>query len=48
MFLKKKRNYHEPTYDGAIGRKETFYDTYIDMKSRLVGLLKQAKNCVSD
>ena len=27
--------------------KETFWDSYIDMKSRLVGL-KQAKNCVSD
>jgi len=24
MFLKNKRNYHETTYDGAIGIKETF------------------------
>jgi len=24
MFLKKKRNYHETIYDGAIGIKETF------------------------
>jgi len=24
MFLKKKRNYHETTYDGAIGIKETY------------------------
>ena len=32
-----KRKYHENIHDGAIG-----------MKSRLVGFLKQAKNCVSD
>ena len=37
IFLKKKRNYHETIYDGAIG-----------MTSRLVGFLKQAKNRMSD
>jgi len=47
MFLKKKRNYHETLYDGAIGIKETFEDSSVDMKSRLVGVLKQAKNRVS-
>jgi len=48
MFPKKKRNYHETIYNGAIGIKETFWDSAIDMKSRLVGFLKQAKNRVSD
>jgi len=48
MFLKKKRKYHETIYDGAVGIKETFYDSSIDMKSRLVGFLNQAKNRVSD
>ena len=48
MFLKKKRNYHETIYNSAIGVKETFWDSAIDMKSRLVGFLKQAKNRVSD
>jgi len=48
MFLKKKRNYHETIYNGAIGVKQTFWDSAIDMKSRLVGFLKQGKNRVSD
>ena len=48
MFLKKKRNYHETIYDGAMDIKETFQDSSIDMKSRLVGFLKQAKNRLSD
>ena len=48
MFLKKKRNYDETNYDDAIGMTETFQDSFIDMKSRLVGFLKQAKNRVSD
>jgi len=43
-----KINYHETIYDGAIGIKETFWDSSIDVKSRLVGFLKQAKNRVSD
>ena len=43
-----KRNYHETIYDSAIGIKETFEDSSTDMKSRLVGFLKQAKNRVSD
>jgi len=42
------RNYHETIYDGAIGTKETFEDSSMDMKSRLVGSLKQAKNRVID
>jgi len=42
MFLKKKRNYHETIYDGAIGIKN-FYDSSIDMKSRLVGFLKTSQ-----
>jgi len=37
MFLKKKRNYHQPIHDGAIG-----------LTSRLVGFLKHAKNRVSE
>jgi len=48
MFIKKKRNNHENIYDDAIGVKETFSDSSIDMKSRLVGFSKQAKNRVSD
>jgi len=48
MFLKKKRNNHETIYDGAIGIKETFKDSSLDMKSRLVGFLKQVKDRVSD
>jgi len=48
MFSKKKRNYHETVYDGAIGIKETLWDSAIDMKRGLVGYLKQAKNRVSD
>ena len=48
MFLKKKGNYHETIYGGAMDIKETFLDSSIDMKSRLVGFLKQAKNGVSD
>jgi len=48
MFLKKKRNYHESIYGGAMDIKETFWHSSIDMKSRLVGFLKQAKNRVSD
>jgi len=48
MFLEKRRNYHETIYDGAIGIKETFEDSSIDMKSRIVGFSKQAKNLVSD
>jgi len=40
--------YHETIYDGAIGIKETFKDSSMDMKSRLVGFLKQAKNRVID
>jgi len=48
MFLKKKRNYHETIYDRAIGIKETFKDSFADVKRRLVGFLKQAKNRVSD
>jgi len=48
MFLKKKRNNNETIYDGAIGMKKTFQDSSIDMKSRLVGFLKQPKNSVSD
>jgi len=36
MFLKKKRNYHEIIYDGAIGIKETFSDSSVDMENRLV------------
>jgi len=47
MFSKKK-NYDETIYDGAIGTKETSWDSSTDMKSWLVGLLKQAKNRVSD
>jgi len=47
MFFKKKRNYHEIIYDGAVGIKETFWDNAIDMKSRLVGFL-QAKKRLSD
>jgi len=47
MFLKKKRNYRETIYDGAIGIKKTFQDRSMDMKSRLVGFLKQAKNPMS-
>jgi len=47
MYLRKK-NYHESIYDGAIGIKESFQDSFIDMKSRLVGFLKQAENRVSD
>jgi len=43
-----KRNYHETIYDGAIDIKETFQNSSIDMKSRLVDFLKQAKNRVSD
>jgi len=43
-----KRNYHETIYNGATVIKETFWDSAIDMKSRLVGFLKQAKNRVSD
>jgi len=48
MLLTKKRNYHETIYNGVVGVKETFWDSAIDMKSRLVGFLKQAKNRVSD
>ena len=48
MFLKKKRNYHETIYGSAMDIKETFQDSSIDMKNRLVGFLKQPKNCVSD
>ena len=48
MFFKKKKNYDDTIYDGAIDTKETFQDSSIDMKSRLVGFLKQAKNRVSD
>jgi len=48
MFLKKKRNYHETIHNGAIGVKETFWDSAMDTKSRLVGFLKQAKNLVDD
>jgi len=48
MFPKKKRNYNETIYNGATVIKETFWDSAIDMKSRLVGFLKQAKNRVSD
>ena len=48
MFLKKKRNNNETIYDGTIGIKETFWDSFTDMKSRLVGFLKQVKNQVSD
>jgi len=47
MFLKKK-NHRGTICDGAIGIKETFWDSSIEMKSWLVGFLKQAKNCVSD
>jgi len=46
MFLKK--NYLQTIYNGAIGIKETFWDSAINMKSRLVGFLKQARNRVSD
>jgi len=42
IFLKKKRNYHESIYDGAIGIKETFWVSSIDMKSGLEDFLKQA------
>jgi len=42
-----KRNYHATIYDGAVGIKETFEDISVDMQSRLVGVLKQAKNSVS-
>ena len=45
---KKKLRYHETIYNGAIGVKDTFWDSAIDMKSRLVGFLKQAKDRVSD
>ena len=48
MFFKKKRNYYETIYDGAIGIKETFKDSATDMKSWLVGFSKQAKNRMSD
>jgi len=48
MFPKKKRNYHQIIYNGAISIKETFWDSAIDMKSRLVGFLRQAKNRMSD
>jgi len=48
MFLKKKRNHHENIYNSAIGIKETLWDSAIDMKSRLIGFLKQAKNRVGD
>jgi len=44
MFPKKK----ETIYNGAIGIKETFWDSAVDTKCRLVGFLKQAKNCVCD
>jgi len=40
MLLKKKSHYHETIYDGAIGIKETFQDSSIDMKSRIVGFSK--------
>ena len=43
-----KRNYHKTIYDGAIGIKETFEDSSMDMKSRLKNFLKQAKNHVID
>ena len=43
-----KINYHETIYDGAMGMKQTFEDSSMDMKSRLVGFLKQAKNRVID
>jgi len=42
IFFKKKRNYHESIYDGAIGMKETFWVSFIDMKSGFVDFLKQA------
>jgi len=48
VFQEKKTNYHEPIYNGAIGTKETFWDSAVDMKSRLVGFLKQAKNRLND
>ena len=48
MFLKKKRSYQETIYGGAVDIKETFYHSSVDMKSRLVSFLKQAKNRVSD
>ena len=56
MFLKKKRNYHETIYGGAMDIKKlsriapvfSIQELSIDMKSRLLGFLKQAKNHVSD
>jgi len=48
MFLNKKRNYHETIYNGAIGIKTNFWDSTIDMKSRLVGFLKQAQIRMGD
>ena len=44
----KKKLSRNSLRDGPIGIKETFRDSSIDMKSRIVGFLKQAKNCVSD
>jgi len=38
-----KRNYHETIYDGAIGIKETFEDSSIDMKSRLIDFFKTSQ-----
>jgi len=34
---RKKRNYHEAIHHGPTGVKQTFWDSAIDMKSRLVG-----------
>ena len=38
-----KRNYHETIYDGAIGIKETFEDSSMDMKSRLIDFFKTSQ-----
>ena len=46
MFLKKKRNYHETIYGGAMDIKETFQDSSIDMESRLVGLFRRERERV--
>ena len=50
MFLKIKRNYQESIHNGAVGIKETIYDSAVRIESRFEGhrFLKQAKNRVSD
>jgi len=50
IFLKKKGNRHETTYDSSMGIKGPFLGSSTDMKSWLVleGFLKQVKNRVSD